>query len=353
MYRVRANSGIFFGLVLTGALVLLAGAQKSSTVRKDAPVERVQPLVLTDAIPLEGAKGRFDHFGYGRGRVFVAALGGNAVEVISVGARTVEHTISGVPNPQGVVYVPETNKLFVASGSAAKVYIYDGTSYDLTTTVDFPGGADNVRYDAANKRVYVGCGNDEKSGAIASIDATTNRRLDEEYKLGGEPESFQLEKSGPNIYVNVPDLKQIVVINRSTKAISRWALNGIESNFPMALDEADHRLFVGTHQPARLAVFDTTSGRRVATLPGVQGTDDLYYDGDRKRIYMPGSEGFIYAFQMTDPDHYQLLAKVPTAVGAGTAGYFGKQGKGFDRFYLAVPARGSQPAELRIYTVQD
>jgi hypothetical protein len=331
------------------AVAWVASAQKSST----AAAGRAQPLVLTDAIPLEGIKGRFDHFGYGRGRVFAAALGSNAVVVVSVGARTLEHTISGVPDPQGVVYVSEINKLFVASGSAGKVYVYDGASYSLITTVDFPGGADNLRYDSGTKRVYVGCGDDAKSGAIAMIDATTNKRLDEEYKLGGEPESFQLEKSGPNLYVNVPDLKQIVVINRAAKAIARWPLSGIESNFPMALDEAEHRLFVGTHQPARLAVFDTTTGRMVAALPSVQGTDDLYYDGDRKRIYMPGSEGFIYAFQMMDPDHYQLLAKVPTAVGAGTAGYFGKQGKGFDRFYLAVPARGSQPAEMRIYTVQD
>jgi hypothetical protein len=330
-------------------LTCVGYAKKGST----PPAARTQPLVLTDAIPLEGIKGRFDHFGYGRGRVFAAALGSNAVVVVSVGARTLEHTISGVPDPQGVVHVPETNQVFVASGSAGKVYIYDGASFSLITTVDFPGGADNLRYDAATKRVYVGCGDDAKSGAIAVIDATTNKRLDEEYTLGGEPESFQLEKSGPNIYVNVPDLKQIVVINRVTKAIARWPLSGVESNFPMALDEADHRLFVGTHQPARLAVFDTTTGRMVAALPSVQGTDDLYYDGDRKRIYMPGSEGFIYAFQMMDPDHYQLLARVPTAVGAGTAGYFGKQGKGFDRFYLAVPARGSQPAEMRIYTVQD
>jgi hypothetical protein len=68
---------------------------------------------------------------------------------------------------------------------------------------------------------------------------------------------------------------------------------------------------------------------------------------------MPGSEGFVYVFKMIDPDHFQLLDKVPTAVGAGTAGYFGKQGKGFDRFYVAVPARGNQPAEMRIYTVQE
>jgi hypothetical protein len=48
--------------------------------------------------------------------------------------------------------------------------------------------------------------------------------------------------------VNLPDLKQIAVIDRATKAIKRWALE-IEHNFPMALDEADHRLFIGTHEP--------------------------------------------------------------------------------------------------------
>jgi len=357
---MRGVCAVFCSLALFAALATLAGAQKggtgvirqSSAKPKSTPAARERPLVLTEAIPLENAKGRFDHFAMAGGRLFVAALGSDAVEAINIGGRILDHTITGVPNPQGVAFSPETNKLFVASGRG-KVYIYDGKSYDQIATVDFQGGADNLRYDAATKRVYVGCGNDEKTGAIAMIDATTNRRLDEEYKLGGEPESFQLEKSGPNIYVNVPDLKQIVVVNRTTKGITHWPLGGVESNFPMALDEADHRLFVGVHVPPRLAVYDTNSGRLVAALPSVQDTDDLYFDADRKRVYMPGGEGFIYAFQMTDPDHYQLLAKIPTAIGARTAGYYGKQGKGFDRFYLAVPARGGQSAEVRIYTVQD
>ena len=349
---MRKTIGIPLGLGLVAACAGLLNAQQNAPAAK-AAVEREQPLILTESIPLEGIKGRFDHFAIGGGRIFVSALGSNAVEVINTGARTLGHSITGVPDPQGVVYSPETKKLFVASGSAQKVYIYDGTTYDQIATVDFEGGADNLRYDPANKRVYVGCGDNEKNGAIGTIDAVTNKRLDETYKLGGEPESFQLEKSGPNIYANVPDLKQIVVVNRETKAITHWTLQGVESNFPMALDEADHRLFVGTHAPARLAVFDTTSGKMVAALPGVQGTDDLYYDADRKRVYMPGSAGFIYAYQMKDPDHYQLLAKVPTAIGAATAGYWGKQGKGFDRFYLAVPVSGLNPAEVRIYIVQD
>jgi hypothetical protein len=63
------------------------------------------------------------------------------------------------------------------------------------------------------------------------IDATTNQCLEEEFKLGGELESFQLECSGPNICVNIPDLKQIAVINRNTKEIAHWSLSGLRLNF--------------------------------------------------------------------------------------------------------------------------
>ena len=349
-------------LTIIIAVANALGAQKAATsgAPKSAPVQRDKPLVLTEAIPLEGINGRFDHFASGGGRLFISALGSNAVVVIGTGGRTLDHTITNVPDPQGEAYSPEANEIFSASGQG-KVYIFDGKTYDLKTTVDFAGGADNLRYDAATKRVYVGCGNNEKTGAIAMIDAMTNKKLDEEYKLGGEPESFQLEKDGPNIYVNLPDSKEIAVINRTTKAIKKWPLS-IEGNFPMALDEADHRLFVGTHQPPRMAVFDTATGHMIAALPSVQDTDDLYYDAAYKRIYMPGGEGFIYVFQMNDPDHYSLIGKIPTVIGAKTAGHFGVSaptgptrvpGKGFDRFYLAVPVHGNEPAEIRIYTAQE
>jgi DNA-binding beta-propeller fold protein YncE len=310
-----------------------------------------QPLVLTGAIPLPNVQGRIDHFGLDpKGRLFVSALGNNTEEVIDISAGRVAHSISGIPRPQGVAYSAEFNKLFVGSDEG-KLYIYDGTSLNLITSIDFGDDVDNLRYDGTSKRVYVGYGGAE-SGAIGIVDAATNKRLTEEFKVGAHPESFQLETSGPNIYVNVPDLKQIAVINRSTRAIARWPLT-LESNFPMALDESDRRLFVVTRAPARLVVLDTTSGHTVAVLPCVQNSDDAYYDPARKRIYVSGGEGFVSVFQQKDADHYELLAKVPTAVGARTAGYFGKGKKGFDLFYLAVPARADHGAEVLIYTLQD
>ena len=84
-----------------------------------------------------------------------------------------------------------------------------------------------------------------------------------------------------------------------------------------------------------------------------QGDADPYNDAEHKRVYVPGGEGVIGVFQMNDSDHYRMLAKIPTALGGRTAGYFGRQSKGMHRFFLAVPTRGGQSAELRIYTVRD
>jgi DNA-binding beta-propeller fold protein YncE len=250
-------------LLVIFAFTIQMCAQKSS------PPPSGAPLVLTGAIPLPNVKGRIDHFGFdpARNRLFLSALGNNTEEIIGIGPQTVVHTISGVPTPQGVAYSPETNKLFVGSDEG-KLYVYDGATFDLITSIDFGDDVDNLRYDAAEKRLYVGYG-DEKAGAIGIVDVATNMRIGDDFKLGAHPESFQLARSGPNIYVNLPDLMQIAVINRSTRSITRWPIS-FESNFPMALDEPDHRLFIATRTPPQLAVFDADSGRLVAALPAVQ-----------------------------------------------------------------------------------
>ena len=345
MGKVRNVSNI----CLTLSLVLLYSIQVHAQIPSMPQKER--PLVLTGAIPLPNVQGRIDHLGFDpKGRLFVSALGNNTEEVLDLSAGIRSHSISAIPKPQGVVYVQELNRLFIGSDEG-KLYIYDATSFDLITAINFGDDVDNLRYDPSSKLVYVGYG-DEDAGAIGIVDAATNKRLPREFKVGAHPESFQLETSGPNIYVNVPDLKQIAAINRNTGAITHWPVS-FDNNFPMALDETEHRLFVVTRAPARLAVFDTNSGHLVVALPCVQNSDDLYFDASRKRIYVPGGEGYISVFQEKDADHYELLAQVPSAIGARTAGYFGKGRKGFEVFYIAVPARAEVGAEVLIYSVQD
>src|SRR5215472_17281569 len=308
------------------------------------------PLLLVQEIPLPNVGGRIDHFTFDakRKRVIGAALGNNTVEVVDTFSGRDIHSITGAAAPQGVVYVGDLNKLFVANGTDGKLRIYDGDSFKLLNALDIGEDADNVRYDPMEKRVYVAFGGDE-GGGIAVIDAATGKRLEDVAKLDAHPESFQIATSKPVIFANIATKAKLVVIDRTTHKVTDWPLKAGKSNYPMALDEADHRLFVVTRRPAQLVVLDADSGSTVESIPCVNDADDLYYDAGRKRIYVPGGEGLISVIQQADADHYESLPNVTTTVGARTGLWYEKR----DRFYLAVPASSRQGAALWVYAPED
>jgi DNA-binding beta-propeller fold protein YncE len=328
--------------------VLIVGSYALSQDQPSAPEKA--PLLLVQEIPLPNVGGRIDHFTFDakRKRVIGAPLGNNTVEVVDTFGGSDIHSITGAANPQGVVYVGEFNKLFVANGADGKVRIYDGDSFKLMNTVDIGEDADNVRYDPGEKRIFVAFGGDE-GGGIAVLDAASGKRLEDVAKLDAHPESFQIAASKPVIFANIATKAKVVVIDRATHKVTDWPLKTGKANYPMALDEADHRLFVVTRKPAQLVALDSESGATVASVPCVNDADDLYYDAGRKRIYVPGGEGFITVIQQNDPDHYQPLAKIPTTVGARTGLWYEKR----DRFYLAVPASSKQGAALWVYAPED
>lgn len=306
-----------------------------------------QPMLrLAQTIPLPGVSGRFDHFAIDHKgqRLFVAALGNNTVEVIDLAGGKRARTLTGLRKPQGVAYLPSRNQIIVASGDDGTVKFFNGSTYALEQTVSSLDDADNVRLDPADGMAYVGFG----EGALAVIDTLTAKQI-AVIKLSGHPESFQLEKQGRRIFVNVPDAKQVAVVDRTSRSVvTTWAMADFQANFPMSLDEANHRLFVGCRRPARLAVFDTKSGRRVADVAISGDTDDLFYDAARKCIYVACGAGSIDVIEQRDADYYETRERVSTATGARTA-YFAPDLK---RLFLAVPQRGNQGAEIRGYKVE-
>jgi DNA-binding beta-propeller fold protein YncE len=310
-----------------------------------AEVQAEEPawLRLVQTIPLPNVEGRIDHMAVDpKGqRLFIAALENNTVEVLDLRAGTRITSITGLHEPQGVGFVPEFNKIFVANAKNGDCDVFDASSFKLIKSIKFSDDADNIRYDTAARRVYVGYG----SGGLGIIDAATGDQLGE-IKLEAHPESFQLEKSGTRIFVNIPTAQKIVVVDRDKRAtITSWPTGGATANFPMTMDEAHHRLFVGFRKPARIVVFDTESGKVVADLPSPGDADDIFYDGARQRIYISGGNGFVGIIQQQDADHYQILAKIPTASGARTSLFVPEM----TRLYLAVPHRGAQRAEIRVY----
>ena len=313
-----------------------------------APSHELAPLQLIQRIPVPGVTGRIDHFtAYPKRRLLIfAGLGNNTVEIVNTFEGKVIQSIKGLDEPQGVLYVPEFDKIFVANAGNGTVKVYDGKTYALRKSISLGEEADtdNLRYDEASKRVFVGI-----VGGIAMIDAATETHVDKDLKgSGGHSESFQLEKKGARVFVNVPDDNSVVnVIDRKTGELTKWELNGAKANYPMALDEEDRRLFVVTRRPPFVVVLDTDTGKEVARVPVGGSCDDVYFDAERKRIYALGGEGFISVVQQNDPDHYTLSANIPTTVGVRTGIFFGTS------LYVGVPAAGLEPAQIWNYGVPE
>ncbi|MBO0797639.1 MAG: YncE family protein, partial [Blastocatellia bacterium] len=284
-------------------------------------------------------------------RLFLAALGNNTLEVIDLKAGKVIHSIKGLHEPQGVAFVPEANAVYVANGGDGNCEAFAADSFAPLRNAKFSGDADNLRYDAEMKLLYVGYGGGALGlfgGALGIFEAQTGKIVGE-IKLPAHPEAFALEQSGPRIFVNLPRANQVAVIDRQSRAVvAHWPLTQAAANYPMALDESHHRLFIGCRRPARILVLDTNSGKTVKELVCVGDTDDVFYDAKNKRIYVSGGEGFISVFAQLDADRYQPIAKIPTAPGARTSLFVPALG----RLYLAVPHRGKQASEVRVFEAQ-
>ncbi|HLX81598.1 MAG TPA: hypothetical protein VKS43_13560 [Burkholderiales bacterium] len=310
------------------------------------PADEDEAVIPGATIELSNVAGRIDHFGIDlkRGRLYVAALGNDTVEAVDLKEGIRKRSMRGFAEPQGVLHDPGTDRLFVSNGEGNRVDIVDGASLSRIGQVDGLEDADNIRLDADARKIYVGYGR----GALRVLEAATGKTAGD-IQLAGHPEAFALEKKGSRIFVNVPAAHHVAVVDRAKSAvIATWPVPEAQANFPMALDEAGRRLFVGTRFPALLLVYDIDTGKVVAKQEIGKDTDDLFFDAARKRIYVICGEGRVDVVRQLDPDHYSMEPTVSTAPRART-GLFVPENR---RLYVAAPAFGASPARVLTYRLR-
>ena len=312
------------------ALSLLGAASASSQV-----------LVLRQTVDLPGIGGRIDHLDIdleGR-RLFVAALAAGSLEVIDLRAGKRIARIAPLSEPQGVAYLPARHRVVVANGGSGRVEAYESGPSAVASAGNLDD-ADNVRFDARSDRVCVG-----HAHALAILDPQTlavTRRID----LAGHPEAFELEPSGRRVFVNVPSAGQIAVVDRESGTLaSTWQVTGAAGNFAMALDAASNRLYIATRRPALLQAYDTGTGKRVAELPICSDPDDLFFDVERRQLYVVCGQGTV---DVVRDRPLEPIGRVQTAPGARTGLFVPR----LSTLFVAVPAHGSAVAQIRAYAIR-
>ncbi len=302
---------------------------------------------LIKTIPLPHVNGRIDHLSIDlkNHRLFVSALGYNSVVVLDLKTEKIIHRISGLEHPQGVLYIPKLNKLFVSTAGDGKLFVYNADNYQLEKTIDFGDDADNLRYDSASGIVYVAYG----SGGLGMVNVKNNRLI-KKIPLDAHPEAFSINNQDSLIFVNIPDAMELVTISlKNYKVVNKTSFISSLGNFPMALDSVHHRLFVGYRLPPRLKVFDSRTMKLITSLKIDRDADDIYYDAQKKQIYISCGGGYLEVIRQENPDTYKLQARIKTAEGARTSLYVPQQ----KYFYLAVPKSGNNSAQIRVYQRKD
>lgn len=307
-------------------------------------------LKLVQSIPLPDVDGRIDHFAIDvKGeRAFLAALTKNTIEVVDLKAGRIIKTLPGFAKPQGVRFVPELKRLFVATGIDGALTTLDASTLSVLRTAHVSLGADAIGYDPRTKYLYVGSGGSDANKATGDLtvfsakDGTQVAALITDAHAGGSV----VQTRGEHLYVLVPEKAQVLVLDRRTGAqVAKWAIPGIQRNVALDLDEKGHRLFLGVRTPASVVVLDSRSGAVVASIPTVGTLDGLSYDQATRRLYTTGGEGFIDVTQQMDADHYERIARIESGPNARTSAFVPE----WHRLYVAVPRDKDRGAELRAY----
>jgi DNA-binding beta-propeller fold protein YncE len=316
-----------------------------------------QPLRLVQTIPLPNLKGRIDHMDVdvkGK-RLFIAGLESGSVEIVDLNAGKWLRSIPGFQKPQGIAYVEALNKLFVASGDDGMVRVYSGDTLQLLDSIKLDLGPNRVAYDPNRRLLYVGYGGKDAGkdyGEVGIVDAKSDKH-EGDVRVNAHPAELLLSKSGETLFVLLPTENKIQVIDTGKRqVVSTWPVSSSQRPGDAALDEAQHRLVLGTRIPPEMIAMDSQSGKEVANLPTVDGQDGVYFDEIHKRVYVSGgrgvSVGYIFVYQQKDADHYEAIGTIPTRPGAGTSFWSPEM----NRYYVAAPAHDNEVAAILVFQPQ-
>ena len=355
-----------FLLILPGVFVPNARGQSKSQL----PMEHMSGLLkLAETIPLPG-DGYMDHLTADvKGqRLFISGEAAKSLLAVDLRAGKMIHETRGLAAmPKKPFYLADANEVWVTLTDSSVVAI-SGDTYEVTKTVklsaygDSNRGADNAAYDPGSHLIYAAVEVFEDfgqsgthGGTNASIDIvdTKTAKLVGSIKLpGGDPAGLAIEPSGKKLYVAMGDIvngnSHVEVLDLEKRTvIAEWTISGGPVPHTAGLDATHHRLFIGSrmkphtgeiggghqYEPGKLVIMNTETGKVVQVLDSIGGADDLQYDDASGRIYFIGTTGTVAVFKESDPEHFQLLGKVPTGAISKTGLWVPE----LKRFYSAVP----------------
>jgi YVTN family beta-propeller protein len=274
------------------------------------PADGGYSVVRKIAVPHQGS---FDYLTVDNAARRLYVSHGTQVEVLDIDSLNVVGNIPKTAGVHGIAIASEFGRGFVSNGQASTVTIFDLKTLAPIADVATGQKPDAIIYDPGTSRVFAFNGG---SNSATAIDAATGK-VAGTVSLGGGPEFAAADGKG-FVYDNLEDESQVVKINsRTLKVEQRWPTAPCASPSSMAMDRANHRLFLGCRSRV-MAVLDADTGKVVTTIPIGDHVDATAFDPATSLIFNSNGEGTITVIHQDSPDKYSLVETVKTAPRAKT-----------------------------------
>jgi DNA-binding beta-propeller fold protein YncE len=331
--------------VLTGSLMLMgipaALSQEASSVK------------LIQSVDLPGYSGDFDHFAvdYDRNRLLLAAEDHGTLEVFDLKTSAHLRSVNGFGNPHSILVRKGSPTVLVTDSEKQGATLRDADSYAKKQSLALTPGSDTSKYDAAANVLYVVTGGkdvDMKTANLEAINPDTGKELGSITFQDNHVEAMSFVDEDPRLFINLTQTNKIAVVDRRTlKLLATWPVTRARQNAMVAFDPDQHRLYVVCRDPGTVVVMNSDTGAIVGSQPAPLRSDEVQYDRDMHRLYVPGGEGYMGIYDTSDANHLKLVEKVNTAPGAKT----GLLVTSLHRLYLAV-SPGDTKATAKVLTFE-
>jgi DNA-binding beta-propeller fold protein YncE len=341
------HKSVTFKLIFAVCLTVLTGpiciGQSQASVR------------LIKSVDLPAYTGDFDHFAvdYDRNRLLLAAEDHGTVEVFDLETSAHLRTVGGFGNPHSILARKGVPTLFITDSEKQMSTIRNADTLTKEKTVVLTPGADTAKYDAQSNTLYVVTGGKDVDMKTANLEAVNPDTGDRKAMLtfpDNHVEAMAFVEGDPRLFINLTQTNKLAVVDRTTmKILTVWPVPAAQQNAMVAFDQAQHRLYVVCRQPGMVVVMNSDTGSIVGTQPAPLRADEVQYDSNSHRLYVPGGEGYMAVYDTSDPDHLKIVEKVTTEPGAKT----GILIPGIHRLFLAVsPGDSKAMAKVLTYEVK-
>jgi YVTN family beta-propeller protein len=263
-------------------------------------------------VPIPG-QGSWDYLSVDEAARRLYVSHGTQVEVIDVDSLAIVGSIPNTLGVHGIAIAPELGRGFVSDGKTSTVTIFDLKT--LKSIADVPTGQkpDAIIFDPATSRVFAFNGGSNSATAIDAASGKVAGTVD----LGGGPEFAAADGNG-FVFDNLEDESLVLKIDsRKLTVEKRWPTAPCASPSSMAMDRANHRLFLGCRSKV-MAVMNADTGQVLTTLPIGDHVDATAFDPVTKLIFNSNGEGTITVIRQDSPDKYSVVETVKTLPRAKT-----------------------------------